>query len=269
MGKIMECGALCSTPKSREALAIVRHDSFDIVPLDPKSRCTVVSVAAHSLYEKTRPDILHGPGGTLLLSDARYEQLPDNRTVRVRGSHFQLAEQGKYTVKLDTVGYFSIFIGAIRDPILLSQLDSFISWITAAVKQKTPFDYDLKIHVYGQSGVMAQSERDKTTIPKEVGICVQVRAATQAQANEVVNITRIHLVHAPYPHQLATAGNLAWPFTPCDIPMGPLSEFCIYHIMRIQTPLELFPIKAHTLLGDASHKPPKGWFHSFFATFGD
>jgi hypothetical protein len=84
MGKIMECGALCSTPKSKEALAIVRNDSFDIVRLDPNSRCTVVSVAAHSLYEKTRPDILHGPGGALLLVDATYERLPDNRTVRVR-----------------------------------------------------------------------------------------------------------------------------------------------------------------------------------------
>lgn len=107
-----------------------------------KSRCTVVSVAAHSLYEKTRPDILYGLGGALLLSDARYEQLPDNRTVRVRGSHFQLAEQGQYTVKLEgarTVDHFSI-IGAIRDSILLSKLDSFISWITAAVIQKPSFD---------------------------------------------------------------------------------------------------------------------------------
>lgn len=55
MGKIMECGALCSTPKSREALAIVRHDRFDIGPLDPNSRCTVVCVAAHSLFEKLDP----------------------------------------------------------------------------------------------------------------------------------------------------------------------------------------------------------------------
>ena len=261
MGKIMECGALCSTPKSREALAIVRHDSFDIVPLDPKSRCTVVSVAAHFLYEKTRPDILHGPGGALLLADARYEQLPDDRTVRIRGSHFQPEEQGRYTVKLEgarAVGYFSVFIGAIRDPILLSQLDSFISQITSAVKQKMPFDYDIKVHVYGQSGVMGRLEPDTTSIPKEVGICVQVRAATQAQANQVVNITRIHFVHAPYQNQLATAGNFAWPFTPCDIPMGPLSEFCIYHIMPISNPLELFPIKLQKLDGDASREPRKG-----------
>jgi hypothetical protein len=174
-------------------------------------------------------------------------------------------------VKLEgaqTLGYFSIFIGAIRDPILLSQLDShFLDH--GCYETENPFDYDLKIYVYGQSGVMGQLEPDKTTIPKEVGICVQVRAATQAQANEVVNITGIHFVHAPYAHQLATAGNLAWPFTPCDIPMGPLSEFCIYHIMPVQNPLELFPIKAQTLLGDASYEPPKGWFYSFFAIFGD
>jgi hypothetical protein len=35
--------------------------------------------------------------------------------------------------------------------------------------------------------------------------------------------------------------------------------------MRAQDPLELFPIKAQKLLGDASHEPPKGWFYSFFA----
>ena len=262
MGKIMECGALCSTPKSREALAIVRHDSFDIVPLDPKSRCTIVSVAAHFLYEKTRPDILHGPGGALLLGDARYEQLPDNRSVRVKGSRFQPEEQGHYTVKLEgarTAGYFSVFIGAIRDPILLSQLDSFISRITSAVKQKTPFDYDLKVHVYGQNGVMGQLEPDKKSIPKEVGICVQVRAATQDQANQVVNMTRIHFVHAPYANQLATAGNFAWPFTPCDIPMGQLSEFCIYHVMQLPDLLELFPIKLQKVFGDSSKEPRTGW----------
>lgn len=261
MGKIMECGALCSTPKSREALAIVRKDSFDIVPLDPKSRCSVVSVAAHSLYEKTRPDVLHGPGGALVLTDAAYEQLPGNRTVRVRGAYFQPEEQGQYTVKLEgarVAGYFSVFIGAIRDPILLSQLDSFISRITSAVKEKTPFDYDLKVHVYGQDGVMGSLEPDRTSIAKEAGVCVQARAATQAQANQVVNITRIHFAHAPYPNQLATAGNFAWPFTPCDIPMGPLSEFCIYHIMSISDPLELFPVKQQNLVADASCELRRG-----------
>jgi hypothetical protein len=119
MGKIMECGALCSTPKSKEALALVRKDSFDIVPLDPLSRCTVISVAAHSLYEKTRPDVLIGPGGELHLDTAVYEQLSDDRTVRVTGARFLPID---HTVKLEgarTDGYHSVFMGGIRDPILI------------------------------------------------------------------------------------------------------------------------------------------------------
>lgn len=34
MGKIMECGALCATPKSKSALAIINDDDFVVSPLD-------------------------------------------------------------------------------------------------------------------------------------------------------------------------------------------------------------------------------------------
>jgi len=44
-----------------EPLQTVYTDgTFDIKPTDPKAKCTTLSVAAHTLYEKTRPDILHG-----------------------------------------------------------------------------------------------------------------------------------------------------------------------------------------------------------------
>jgi hypothetical protein len=100
MGKIMECGALCAVPKSRECLAVVGKDYFDLIPCDPKARCTVTSVAAHFLYEKTRPDILLGPCGALLLADTQYEQI-DEKTVRVRGAKFRPDPEGEYTVKLE------------------------------------------------------------------------------------------------------------------------------------------------------------------------
>jgi Acyclic terpene utilisation family protein AtuA len=256
MGKLMECGALCATPKAKEALAIVRQDSFDIVPLDPKSRCTVISVAAHALYEKTRPDILHGPGGALLLSEATYEQLSDNRTVRVRGATFEAEEKGKYTVKLEGArpsGYHSIFIGGIRDPILITQLDDYISQVTAAVKEQILFSYDLRFITYGLNGVMGTLEQNVSLeqMPREVGICGHARAKTQAEADHVVNLARIYCTHAPYPHQLATAGNFAMPFAPCEVSMGQVSEFCIYHIMQIMDPVELFPIKMNVLKGVA------------------
>ncbi|KAF3935716.1 hypothetical protein ABW19_dt0208484 [Dactylella cylindrospora] len=252
MGKLMECGAQCSIPKSKEAIAIMRRDHFDIYPLDPKSVMTVTSVASHFLYEKTRPDVLHGPGGQLHLNDAKFEQL-DERMVRVRDAKFVPEPEGEYTVKLEGArvnGYHTIFFGALRDPILLSQLDPWIEWIKSMVKHHiTDFEYDLKIHRYGVDGVMGSLEPD-TSIAKEVCICGQARAPTQAQADRVASVTKFGFTHAPYAGQLATAGNFAWPVTPCEIPMGPLAEFCVYHIMKKVDPINLFPIKADDIHGE-------------------
>ncbi|KAL0253466.1 hypothetical protein SLS55_010445 [Diplodia seriata] len=121
MGKIMECGGLCAQPKSHGAVATVyRNGAFDIAPLGPNAHCTPVSVAAHALYENTRPDILRGPGGSLELTGSTYEQLPDGRTVRVKGSVFRSSrsEGLPYRLKLEgatTVGWRTMFMGSCRD----------------------------------------------------------------------------------------------------------------------------------------------------------
>ena len=100
MGKIMECGAKCSTPKSREALAIVTDDYMDVMALDPKPHMTTVTMASHFLYEKSRPDILLGPGGVLHLSDATYEQVAYNH-VRISGPRWDPEPEGEYTLELE------------------------------------------------------------------------------------------------------------------------------------------------------------------------
>lgn len=121
MGKIMECGGQCSKPKSHSAIATVyANGMFEVRPGSPKSRCTPQSVAAHTLYEKTRPDILQGPGGALNLLNATYDQLEDNRTVRVSGSRYHSwRSQGlPYQIKLEAahvVGYRTIFMGQLKD----------------------------------------------------------------------------------------------------------------------------------------------------------
>lgn len=121
MGKILECGGACSVPKSATAGATVYTDgTFDVRPLDPSSRCTALSVAAHTLYEKTRPDLLHGPGGYLDLSASEYEQLEDGRAVRVRGGifHSWQAQGVPYAVKLEAarlVGFRTMYMGSFRD----------------------------------------------------------------------------------------------------------------------------------------------------------
>ena len=116
---------MCAVPKGRSMIATMRKDSFDLTPLSPEERCTPLSVAAHTLYEKTRPNRLPGPGGVLNLDGSKYEQITE-KTTRIRGAKF---ESTPYQVKLEGVsklGYRTIFIGGIRDPILIGQIDHFL-----------------------------------------------------------------------------------------------------------------------------------------------
>ena len=76
MAKILECGAIAADPGSGSdaLLGTLRHDHFLLEPLNAERRCSVTSVAAHSLYEKSDPVRLYSPGGHVDLSDALFEQ---------------------------------------------------------------------------------------------------------------------------------------------------------------------------------------------------
>ena len=247
MGKIVECGAVCAEPKGRVILATVRRDSFDLEPMNPAERCTPASVAAHTLYEKTRPDLLTGPGGVLDLRGSRYEPL-DERRVRVSGSVFRPSE--RYSVKLEgatIVGHRCIFIGGIRDPILLGQLDNFLDEVRKRVAAFFPEldtgEASLIFHAYGRDAVMGQLEPNRHLVPHEVGLMGEVTAPTQERANAICSQARITVLHMPYPGQLATAGNFAIPLNPPENPIGPVCRFSVYHLMEVDSPLELFPIR--------------------------
>lgn len=122
-GKILECGGLCAVPKSNGAMATIYSDgSFVVRPTDPGSRCTSISVAVHTLYEKSRPDVLLGPGGYLDLSGMKTQQLDDGKSVRVSGGVFCSSRDDGgglgYTVKLEgaeVVGYRSMMMGRFGD----------------------------------------------------------------------------------------------------------------------------------------------------------
>ncbi|MBS0525151.1 MAG: acyclic terpene utilization AtuA family protein [Proteobacteria bacterium] len=246
MGKIMECGALCAEPVGRSVMGWLRRDHFEIEPLNPAERCTTASVAAHTLYEKTHPFLLAGPGGTLDLSGCRYEQVSDRR-VRVSGSRFTPARP--YTVKLEgakTAGYRSIFIAGARDPIFIAQIDEILARVIDITRdyyeEIPPETYRIIPHLYGKNGVMGELEPVKTPA-HELCIIVEVAAATQAIATAICGKIRTSLMHAPYPGRIATAGNLASPFTPLEIPLGQACEFNVYHLMQVDSPTALFPVQ--------------------------
>ena len=240
MGKIMECGGVCATPKSRGAVATVYKDgTFDIKPTDPKAKCTPLSVAAHTLYEKTRPDILHGPGGWLDLTTTKYLQLEDDVSVRVRGATFTFtADTGlPYTVKLEgarNVGYRSMFIGYFRDPILIGQLEGFLDIGRKYIASQHPPSagaWKVDWHLTG----LEEQEITPGFVPKKVFIVGEVLADTQELANGVASTARVYCVHGPYPDQKATSGNFAMGIGgKLDLPLGECAEFSIYHLMNLR-----------------------------------
>lgn len=247
MGKIMECGALCAVPKSQTALATVySNGDFEVIPLKSGARCTPLSVAAHTFYEKSHPDILHGPGGDLDLTRSTYTQLDDNRSVRTSGAKFRYSrhESNSYTVKLEAAkaeGFRTIFFGGIRDPILISDIDGFLDRAKKFASSQHPIldneaGWKLEFHVYGRDGVMGPLEPTSGNPVQSheifvVGECV---ANTQAKASAVADSARVAVTHGSYPGQMATGGNLAFGLGgKTVIEMGPCAEFAIYHLMQL------------------------------------
>ncbi|KAI0391906.1 hypothetical protein F5Y17DRAFT_385581 [Xylariaceae sp. FL0594] len=239
MGKIMECGGVCAVPKSQGAIATVyRNGTFDISPLDAKARCTPISVAAHTLYEKSRPDMLFGPGGYLDLNTADYEQLPDGRTVRAHGGTFHwTGETGApYQVKLEaakSVGFRTMYMGSIKDPILIRQLDSLLKRVKLYVAEQhkdAHGQWQLEFHIWGQT----EHEPDNSAPVPEVFIIGEVLAPTQELSTSIAATARVATTHGSYAGQKATSGNFAFGIGGLmTIPCGPCAEFCIYHLMNI------------------------------------
>lgn len=235
-GKIMECGGMCAVPKGRTMLATLHRDSFDLLPMSLEERCTKLSVAAHTLYEKTRPDVLPGPGGRLHLAGATYEELGDGRSVRVRGASFERTE---YTVKLEgaeMLGYRTTFIGGVRDPILVDQIDDFLHSVHDYTADLFPDlkagteDCQLIWHVYGKNAVMGPLETQhlgQRGNAHELGVMGEVVAPTQELADAIASSARTSCLHMPYENQLATTGNFASPLTPLEQPLGPVFKFSI------------------------------------------
>ncbi len=249
MGKIMECGALCAEPVGRNVMGWLRRDHFEIEPLNPNERCTTASVAAHTLYEKTHPFLLAGPGGTLDLSQCKYEQVTDRR-VRVSGSRFEPSKH--YTVKLEgarTSGYRSIFIAGARDPIFIGQIDEILAKVIAATRAyfaEVPEEsYRIIPHIYGKNGVMGELEPVKTPA-HELCIIVEVAAATQSLATAICGKTRTSLMHAPFILADEVEG-IDLPGAIAMVSTTPARTFNVYHLMQVDSPTALFPIKVEEI----------------------
>ncbi len=245
LAKIVECASLCCVPGGRDSiLATLDDDGFDLESMNPERAATPSSVAAHSLYEQSDPFSIHEPSGRADLRSVTYTAL-DARRTRVCGARFEPATT--QTVKLEgarPVGHRAILVCSNADPRFIASREAILTGLEALVEslvsEGVEKDYRLVPHLYGLNGVMP--EIPVTTVPREIGIVIECIAATAERAVDVLRTTKQYLLHYGYAGRLSTAGNLAFPFTPPEIPAGEVYEFNVFHLMPIGNQLDHFPL---------------------------
>jgi hypothetical protein len=246
MGKTLECGPLVATPiVMREAIiGTIRGDDFLLEPFHPEQRCTPMSVAGHTLYERLNPYTLPVPGGTVDMHDVRFEAHTD-RICRVSGSRWVPAET--YRVKLEGsgfVGHHAIFVFGLRDPLSIRNIDLLCDGIRAEVeKHYGPSDagtYHLLFHVYGRNAVMGTREPTPQISSHEICVVVEAIAPEAADAKGIAKLAKYSSFRVHYPGKLGTAGGSAMFADEVYMSGVPRYEWIVDHLLELDVPADAF-----------------------------
>ncbi len=238
MAKVLECGAIAADPGSGSdgMMGVIRGDHFQVYPLNPRRKATVTSVAEHALYERRDPYRECIPGGCADLSQTEYSE--DNGVVTVRGTRWIPAQARM--VKLEAArlaGYRTVWIAGARDPGFIERHKELIRQAEEHVRSLLPGDYRVYWRVYGVNGVM--SEREPSPQPgHEIAVMAEVVAGDPETSKTVAGLLRSTLLHLGWPGRKTTAGNLAFPLSPSDLPAGRVYEWSIWHLVEERDPLE-------------------------------
>ncbi|MBB6217596.1 hypothetical protein HNQ80_003719 [Anaerosolibacter carboniphilus] len=248
MGKVLECGALCCEPGTTKdcMMGVLYEDCFEVYSTNPQRKCTPVSVAAHTFYEKDHPYILRGPGIVLDLENCEFADVGNGR-VRVSGS--KMSKTPVYEIKLEgarKVAYRTFVVAGIRDPLLVEKIEEVEALVKNSVIEQYPEiprdQYEINFYNYGKNGVMGSLEPHNVA-GHELGVLFEVIAKTQSEASALCSSVRSTFMHYGYEGRKSTAGNLAFPFAPSDVEFGAVYEFSVYHLMETVNGKALFPIE--------------------------
>jgi hypothetical protein len=253
MGKTIECGPLVATPiLMREAIVgTVRDDDFLVAPYHPDQRCTPMSVAGHTLYERLNPYRLPVPGGVIDLTDVVFEAHTD-RICRVAGAKWEPAKS--YAVKLEGsafVGHRGIFVFGLRDPLSIANIDKMTAGIAEEVaRQYGPSGngrYHLDFHVYGRDAILGERELQREITSHEICVVIDVVAPDRDDAKNVAKLAKYCSLRVHYPGKLGTAGGCAMLADEVLMSSIPGHEWVLDHVLPLDDPLEPFPIEMKAL----------------------
>jgi hypothetical protein len=248
LGKVLECASFCAEPYGGKetVLGEVTADDVRVTAMHPGQRCTVASVAGHAMYERSNPYFEYVAGGTLDMSECRYEQV-DARTARITGAQFVPAAE--FRVKLEGAGKIGeryVGLVGIRDPYTIAHVDDVIGWARTQVRERFgDTGYQLHYIVYGRNGVMGALEPMKDRPAHELCILVQGVAPTAAMAEEVCMIGTRQMFYARLPDVKGSAGSVAFALDEV-LRASPAYRWTLNHTLQCSHPLELFPTHVTT-----------------------
>jgi hypothetical protein len=243
-GKVMECASFCAEPYGgkESIMGEITMEDVKVTAMLPEQRCTVASVAAHAMYERSNPYHEYFLGGHIDMSGCVYEQF-DERTTRVTGPRFVPAPELR--VKLEgagKVGERYVGFAGVRDPYTISRIDDVIAWARAAVHERFGEDgYQLTYTVYGRDGILGELEPLRYRPGHELCVVVQGVAPTREMAEEVCMTGCRQMFYARLPRVKGTAGGVAFMLDEV-MPASPAYRWTLNHTMRVDDPMELFPV---------------------------
>lgn len=196
-GYILESGALACDPGSpSDCLVVEIYDDGTAIFTAPNSgrRCTAHSLAVHSLYQQSHPQLQLFPEGVLTTEHTQFFSL-GNRSAGIRNSRFIRASKATpWSLKLEG----SRRLGARKVSLI---------YIDPADLPNIPPE----ILVYGRNGVQAIPVDPSQ---RELGIIIETAASTANAANRLAKLLAHHFAHCGFPGRKATAGNIAYPLSP-------------------------------------------------------
>jgi hypothetical protein len=239
-GKILECGAAPAIQRLHPdcIMATFQGDGFVIELPNPNMACSRLSVLAHGYYENSDPFAIHEPGGTIDLRKTKFEELSGGR-VRVSGSRFIAAPTYEIRVEGSSfAGFRAIALAGISDPILLDDLDGFMSGCEEQIRKKCaeslglePDDFRLVIRRYGSPTAPADP-----LATDQVCLVFETVAKDQETARAVTAIASHTALHHPVSGWQGFVSNLAIPFSPAVFSGGAVYRWSVNHLVEIDDP---------------------------------
>ena len=243
-----DAGAAITPFKVDGLFGVLSDSSFVLTPADPGERCTATSILAGTLRERESPYEEAQPGGILDYRAIQVEELEDNHSVRVAGFRWR---KTPYTVKLEGVrltGYRAVVIAGLRDPENIRRYPMLLQAVRDKLNHYFPdaTGVHLDFISYGVNGVLGARETHQVA-DYEIGLVLDIVAPTQNMATSVARLARSTLLHTGYEGRKSTEGNVAFPFAPTELPIGPVYEWNVWHALPLDNPVEPFRITVERL----------------------